>query len=34
MLVEVNKYFDNDNNPYDNQQLIGCKDLFKEVMVK
>ena len=34
MLCDINKYFHNDNNIYATQQLIGHKDLFREVIVK
>ena len=33
MLNDANKYFNKDNNHYANQQLIGCKDLFRGVIV-
>ena len=34
LMQDTNKCFNNDNNAYDNQQLIGCRDLFRGVIVK
>ena len=34
MLNDVSKYFNKNNNHYTNQQLIGCKDLFRGLIVK
>ena len=34
ILNDVKKYFNKTNNYCSNQQLIGCKDLFRGVMVK
>ena len=34
MLDNINEYFNDDNNPYTNQQLIRHKDLFRGVIVK
>ena len=34
MLKDINKCFNNDDNCYKNQQLNGCRDLFRGVIVK
>ena len=34
MLFDINKNFNNDDNPWTNQQIIGHKDLFRGVIVK
>ena len=34
MLNDINKYFNNDNDYYTNQQLIGHIDMFRGVVVK
>ena len=34
MVNDVNKFFDNSNDYYTNQQLIWCRDLFRVVIVK
>ena len=34
MLQDMSKYFNNDNNVYANQQLIGYRELFRGVIVK
>ena len=34
MLCDINKYFNNDDNACTNKQLIGCKDLFRVVILK
>ena len=34
MLKDIDKYFNNNDDYYINQQLIGCRDLFRGVIVK
>ena len=34
ILVDADKCFNNDNNARNTQQLIGCKDLFRGLIVK
>ena len=34
MVKDVDKYFDNNNDHCTNHQLIGYRDLFREVIVK
>ena len=34
MLKDINKCFNDDNDYYANQQLIGCNDTFRGVVVK
>ena len=33
-MIDINNYFNNDDDYYANQQLISCKDLFRGVIVK
>ena len=34
MLKDTNKYFDKEDDYYTNQRLIGCKNVFRGVIVK
>ena len=34
MFGDIKKYFNYNNHPYANQQLIGCKDSFRGAIVK